>query len=76
MISVGAATKGTLGWLAAKYYASDEFTSLDPQSQNTRRRVIDSCLSEPHTDDDPDPLRNCPLNGRACNNRSHQRSNA
>jgi integrase len=55
------ATKGTLGWLAAKYYASDEFTSLDPQSQITRRRVIDSCLNESHTDDDPDPLRNCPL---------------
>lgn len=55
------AAKGTLGWLAAKYYASDEFGSLDPQSQITRRRVIDSCLSEAHTDDDPDPLRNCPL---------------
>jgi hypothetical protein len=55
------APKGTLGWLAAKYYASDEFGSLDPQSQITRRRVIDSCLNEPHSDDDPDPLRNCPL---------------
>jgi integrase len=53
--------KNTLGWLAAKYYASDEFLSLDPESQLTRRRVIDSCLSEPHTDDDPEPIRNCPL---------------
>jgi integrase len=53
--------KGTLGWLAAKYYASDEFLSLDPQSQITRRSVIESCLAEAHTDDDPDPLRNCPL---------------
>lgn len=55
------AAKGTLGWLAAKYYVSDEFGSLDPESQLTRRRVIDSCLSEPHTDDDPEPIRNCPL---------------
>jgi integrase len=55
------AIKGTLGWLAAKYYASDEFTSLDPDSQATRRRVIDACLDEPHSEDDADPMRNCPL---------------
>ena len=47
------AARGTLGWLAAKYFASDEFLSLDPESQLTRRR--------PHTDADPDPMRNCPL---------------
>jgi integrase len=55
------AIKGTLGWTAVKYYASDEFDSLDPESQATRRRVIDSCLDEPHTDNDPDPIRNCPI---------------
>jgi hypothetical protein len=56
-----AAPRGTFGWLAAKYFASDEFQGLDPESQLTRRRVIESCLSEAHTDDDPDPMRNCPL---------------
>jgi integrase len=56
-----AAPRGTFGWLAAKYFASDEFQGLDPESQLTRRRVIESCLSEAHTDDDPEPMRNCPL---------------
>lgn len=53
--------KGTFGWLAAKYFASDEFRSLDPQSQITRRSVIEDCLAEPHTTEDPDPMGNCPL---------------
>jgi hypothetical protein len=26
-----------------------------------RRGVIEGCLQEPHTDDDPEPMRNCPL---------------
>lgn len=55
------APRGTLGWLAAEYFASEEFGSLDPESQRTRRRVIEGCLQEPHTDDDPEPMRNCPL---------------
>lgn len=52
---------GTLGWLAERFYASDEFRGLDPDSQRTRRRVIDSCLAEPHTDTDPEPMAHCPL---------------
>lgn len=55
------APKGTFAWLAAKYYGSDDFLALDPDSQKTRRRVIDGCLKEPHTDDDPDEMGNCPL---------------
>jgi integrase len=53
--------RGTLGWFAARYFVSDEFKALDPGSQRTRRRVIDSCLAEPHRDDDPEPMANCPL---------------
>jgi integrase len=53
--------RGTLGWLATRYFDSDEFKGLDPESQQTRRRVIEGCLNEAHTDDDPDPMRNCPL---------------
>lgn len=53
--------RGTFGALAGKYYGSDEFKALDEQSQKTRRSVIDSCLAEPHTEDDPDPMGNCPV---------------
>lgn len=52
----------SLGWLAEKYFNSEEFTrGLDEQSQATRRRVIEGCLKEPHTETDPDPMGNCPL---------------
>jgi integrase len=52
---------GTLGWLAMKYFTSEEFKALNPDSQLTRRRVIEGCLVEPHTENDPDPMHNCPL---------------
>lgn len=55
------APKGTFGWLADEYFDSDEFQALDPESQKTRRRVIEGCLAEPLSDTDPDPMRNCPL---------------
>lgn len=38
--------KGSVGWLARAYFASDEFRGLAAQSQRTRRRVIESCLCE------------------------------
>ena len=53
--------EGTFGWLAARYFASPEFLSLPPKSQASRRGVIESCLREPFTDTDPDPIGNCPL---------------
>lgn len=53
--------RGTFGWLAGRYYNSDEFGMLDPTSQITRRRVIDSCLAEPFSESDPERMGNCPL---------------
>jgi hypothetical protein len=41
------APAGTLGWLAASYFASARFKKLDPKSQATRRLVIEHCLREP-----------------------------
>src|SRR5438067_4283995 len=35
---------GTLGWLAACYFAAVEFRQLDPKSQSTRRGIIEECL--------------------------------
>jgi len=51
----------SLGWLASKYFASLEFKGIDPQSQATRRGVIEACLREPHTDTDTEPMGNCPI---------------
>lgn len=53
--------RGTLGWLAARYFDSAEFKGLDAQSQATRRGVIEECLREPFKDDDPEAMGNCPL---------------
>jgi len=55
------APRGSLGWLGAQYFASQEFKALDRQSQATRRLVLESCFREPYRDDDPDPMGNCPL---------------
>jgi hypothetical protein len=53
--------EGTFGWLAARYFTSAEFLSLPPKSRASRRGVIESCLREPFSDTDPDPMGNCPL---------------
>jgi integrase len=58
---VKGALAGTLGWLAACYFASQEFTGLDPKSQATRRLVIESCLREPRKPGAQDLMRDCPL---------------
>lgn len=52
---------GTLDWLAAKYFASDEFQAIDPQSQANRRGVIEACLVESFKDSDPEPIGHCPV---------------
>lgn len=53
--------RGTLGWLATKYFASEEFRGLAAKSQSNRRSIIEECLREPHKDDDPEPMGFCPL---------------
>ncbi len=50
----------SLGWLAARYFASPEFQSLDPKSQSTRRGVIEACLEESLTPGSKLIMRDCP----------------
>jgi integrase len=56
-----AAPAGTLGWLAACYFAAIEFTGLPAVSQSTRRGIIEACLCEPIKPNLPDKLALCPL---------------
>lgn len=55
------AAAGTLGWLAACYFASAEFRALDPKSQQTRRQIIEQCLREPRKPGSKDLMRDCPI---------------
>jgi len=55
------APAGSLGWLAACYFASVEFRRLDPKSQATRRGIIERCLREPRKPGSPDLMRDCPV---------------
>lgn len=55
------AAKNTLGWLASKYFVSDEFVALDPISQRTRRGIIEDCLREPVKPGAAAIIRNCPI---------------
>jgi integrase len=48
----------TFGWLAKRYFASQEFQGLDPKSQRTRRIVIEECLHETHKGV---PMADCPI---------------
>jgi integrase len=56
------ASAGTLGWLAACYFASTDFKRLDPISQRTRRAIIEECLREPRKPRSSDLMRECPVN--------------
>lgn len=59
---VAGAPKGTLGWLATRYFASAEFLALAPDSQRTRRLIIEDCLREDFaTKLGPKPARLCPI---------------
>jgi integrase len=51
---------GTLGWLAAQYFASTRFTKLDSKSQSTRRAIIEDCLREPPEPESNLTLASCP----------------
>ena len=53
------APRGSLGWLAALYFGSDEFKAL--ASGPTRRAVIEECLRERVRDDSTDLMADCPL---------------
>jgi len=56
--------KNTLGWLGIEYFKSkgdDEFLSLDEDSRRARRNNLERCFQVPFSDDDPDPMGNCPL---------------
>jgi integrase len=57
----GGAPAGTLGWLAATYFASVEFTGLPAISQRTRRGIIEDCLREPLKPGSDDKVALCPL---------------
>jgi integrase len=52
---------GTLGWLAAAYFAAVEFTGLPAVSQSTRRGILEACLREPLKPNSTDRLALCPL---------------
>jgi integrase len=55
------APAGTLGALAASYFASSRFKALDPKSQTTRWLVIEHCLREPRKPGSPSLMAACPL---------------
>lgn len=50
----------SLGWLAARYFASTEFRGLDLTMQKRRRAVIEDCLREKLNDGAPEVFRDCP----------------
>lgn len=53
------APRGSLGWLATLYFASEEFKALG--SAPTRRAVIEECLRETVRDSSADLMADCPL---------------
>lgn len=54
--------KGSLGWLGALYFEkSKEFAGLAAASQRARRNCLEECFREPLSDEDREPMGNCPL---------------
>jgi integrase len=54
--------KGTLGWLGALYFKSKgDFLKLAKESQRARRNDLEECFRFPLSEEDPDPMGNCPL---------------
>jgi len=54
--------KDSLGWLGAKYFASKkDFLKLAKESQRARRNCLEECFRAPFSEDDPEPMGNCPL---------------
>jgi integrase len=52
---------GTLGALAADYFGSRRFKSLDLISQRTRRGFIEDCLREPRKPESSSIMAHCPI---------------
>ena len=63
--AVRGAPAGTLGWLAACYFASAEFRSLEALSRVARRSVLEDCLREPRKPGSADLMRDCPVSAVA-----------
>jgi len=55
------APAGTLGWLAATYFADVEFKALPAVSQSTRRGIIEACLREPLKPNSSDKMAMVPI---------------
>jgi len=53
--------KGTLRWLAGRYFASPAFGNLGPITQRARMSVIESCLREPAAPGSAHLVADCPL---------------
>lgn len=57
--------RGSLGWLGAQYFASKGeggFLDLDEDSRRARRNSLElDCFTVHLSDEDPDPMGNCPL---------------
>lgn len=58
---IKSARAGSLGWLAARYFASSEFATLDPTSRRRRRAIIEDCLREPLRHGAKEIMRDCPV---------------
>lgn len=55
---------GSLGWLGALHFQSKgdgDFLTLTPDSQMRRRNILEECFKVPLSENDPDPMGNCPL---------------
>lgn len=55
------AVPGTLGWLVTAFRASKDFSNLDPSTQRTRARVLETMLNEPIFPEAAETFRNFPL---------------
>jgi len=55
------APKGSLGWLAGKYFSSAQFKGLNKRSQATRRGILMSCLAEPPKPGSSAAMKDCPI---------------
>jgi integrase len=54
--------KGSFGWLGAQYFLSKtEFLKLARDSQRARRNSLEECFRMPLSDEDAEPMGNCPL---------------
>ncbi|HEY1310825.1 MAG TPA: tyrosine-type recombinase/integrase [Pseudolabrys sp.] len=53
--------ENTLEWLGEEYMRSPEFRRLNPQSQRTRRAILEDCFAEPKKPGALERIGQCPL---------------